>query len=55
MLAREEVDLDRFTEEKETLKIDLLRQKQNQAYSDWFESIRAEAEIKDYRDRFFRG
>ena len=53
--AREEADVDRFAEEKETLKIDLLRQKQNQAYSDWFESIRAEAEIKDYRDRFFRG
>ena len=53
--AREEADLERFEEDKETLKIDLLRQKQNQAYSDWFESIRAEAEIKDYRDRFFRG
>jgi parvulin-like peptidyl-prolyl isomerase len=53
--AREEADMERFAEEKETLKIDLLRQKQNQAYTDWFESIRAEAEIKDYRDRFFRG
>jgi len=55
MIAHEEADVDRFAEEKETLKIDLLRQKQNQAYSDWFESIRAEAQIKDYRDRFFRG
>jgi peptidyl-prolyl cis-trans isomerase D len=53
--GREEADVERFEGEKETLKIDLLRQKQNQAYSDWFESIRAEAEIKDYRDRFFRG
>ena len=55
LIAREEADMDRFAEERETLKIDLLRQKQNQSYSDWFESIRAQAEIKDYRDRFFRG
>jgi len=53
VVAREEADLESFAEQKETLKIDLLRQKQNQAYSDWFESIRAGADIKDYRDRFF--
>jgi peptidyl-prolyl cis-trans isomerase D len=55
VIAREEADVEQFEEQKETLRVDLLRQKQNQAYSDWFESIRAEAEIKDYRDRFFTG
>jgi peptidyl-prolyl cis-trans isomerase D len=55
IVAREEADLDQFAEQKETLKIDLLRQKQNQAYSDWFDHIRAKADIKDYRDRFFTG
>ncbi len=55
VVAREEADMESFAGQKETLKIDLLRQKQNQAYTDWFESIRAGADIKDYRDRFFTG
>jgi hypothetical protein len=55
MVAREQPDLKEFEEQKETLRLDLLRRKQNQAYSDWFEGLKQRAKIEDYRDRFFRG
>ena len=52
---REDINLDEFHEQKETLKLDLLRKKQNQVYGDWFEELKRKAHIEDYRDRFFRG
>jgi peptidyl-prolyl cis-trans isomerase D len=54
-VAREEADLEQFEEQKATLKSDLLRRKQNQAYGDWFEELKQRAVIEDYRDQFFRG
>jgi hypothetical protein len=55
VVNRQTANEELLEEQKETLRIDLLRQKQNQAYTDWFEGIRRAAKIEDYRDRFFRG
>lgn len=55
VMAREEADQEQFQEQKQVLKVDLLRRKQNQAYGDWFEGVKRRAKIEDYRDRFFRG
>ncbi len=55
LVSREDADLKEFEEQKETLKLDMLRRKQNQAYADWYEGLKERAKIKDYRDRFFRG
>lgn len=52
--GREDIDLKEYQEQKETLKVDLLRRKQNQVYGDWFEELKRKAHIEDHRDRFFR-
>jgi peptidyl-prolyl cis-trans isomerase D len=55
MVNQEDIDLEEYQEQKETLKVDLLRRKQNQVYGDWFEELKRKAHIEDHRDRFFRG
>ena len=42
-----------FEEEKETLKRALLQQKQNEVYSSWFNDLKENSDIKDYRDQYF--
>lgn len=45
--------LDGFSAQKDTLKTQLLQQKQSQIWSRWFNEKYEEAEIKDYRDQLF--
>jgi parvulin-like peptidyl-prolyl isomerase len=54
VIGREQADPERFAEQKEALRLDILRSKQNQAFTDWFEGIKGRAQIEDYRDRFFK-
>jgi peptidyl-prolyl cis-trans isomerase D len=55
VVAREDIERDQYEEQKETLKLDLLRRKQNQAFGDWFEGIMKQAKIEDHRSYFYEG
>jgi parvulin-like peptidyl-prolyl isomerase/uncharacterized RDD family membrane protein YckC len=47
--ALDEQDLDIKTEQ---LRAEIMRQKQQRAYTEWFTKLKDEARIKDYRDRY---
>ena len=44
----------KFSNERKTLRDQLLQEKQNRLFSEWLTALREKAEIEDYRDRFFR-
>ena len=44
----------KFAQEKDSLYQRLLIQKKTQAYLDWFEQVKKQAKIEDYRNRFYR-
>ena len=53
VVDKTEFDEQEFDIEKDKLQAEVLRQKQQRAYNEWFTKLRADAEIKDYRDRYF--
>ncbi len=44
----------KFSNDRNTLRDQLLQEKQNRLFSEWLTALRDKAEIQDYRDRFFR-
>lgn len=44
----------KFSNDRNTLRDQLLQEKQNRLFSEWLTALREKAEIEDYRDRFFR-
>lgn len=44
----------KFSNDRNTLRDQLLQEKQNRLFSEWLTALRDKAEIEDYRDRFFR-
>ncbi len=54
LLDKKGIDEEKFAEEKEDLKMEILKTKQRQAYTKWFTSIREKAVIRDYRDQFYQ-
>lgn len=53
LTQKSEFDAADFASKKESLKQQLLSQKQNQVFTDWYNSLKEQAKIKDYRERFF--
>lgn len=45
---------EKFAQEKDSLYQNLLIQKKTQAYLDWFEQVKKQAKIEDYRNRFYK-
>ncbi len=43
-----------FTAKRENIKQQILSRKQNQVFTNWYNSIKEKATIKDYRDRYFQ-
>ncbi len=54
LLEKQGINEEKFAEEKEELKNEILRSKWNEAYTKWFTSIREKAIIRDYLDQFYR-
>lgn len=44
----------KFSNERKTMRDQLLQEKQSRLFSEWLTALREKAEIEDYRDRFFR-
>lgn len=52
MIAKQEFDYVAFNSQKETLRNELLQQKQRTALQNWYENLKKQAKIKDYRFMF---
>ena len=52
LVSRSEFDQEQFESQKARLRAQLVRQKQNQFFSNWLQSLKNEAEIVDNRDKF---
>jgi parvulin-like peptidyl-prolyl isomerase len=46
-------DANDFAAKREAVKQQLLSQKQNQVFANWYNSLKSEADIRDYRERFY--
>jgi parvulin-like peptidyl-prolyl isomerase len=46
-------DEQQFLAQKETIRQQMLQQKQSQAYTTWFANLQEKAKIKDYRSKYF--
>jgi parvulin-like peptidyl-prolyl isomerase len=46
-------DMENFENEKEELRAKLLRQKENRIYNEWYRTAKADANIKDWRSKYF--
>lgn len=53
LVERQPIDETKFASEKETLRQQLLQQKQTQLYTDWYENIKSQAKIEDRLSEFF--
>lgn len=53
VVEHQDADMEQFEKERSTIVNRLLQQKKNQAFANWYQSIRDNAEINDYRDQFF--
>ncbi|MFQ5824930.1 MAG: peptidylprolyl isomerase [bacterium] len=53
LIEKNELDPSDYESKKETLAQQLLLRKQNQIFTTWYTSLKAKADIKDYRDRYF--
>lgn len=53
LIEKQDFDLTSFTAQKENLKRTMLEQKQRTAYTNWYNNLKENANIKDYRYKFF--
>ena len=53
LLGKTEFDEADFNRQKEALRQNLIQQKQQQAFTQWFASVKEKADIKDYRKNYF--
>lgn len=53
LIEKDEFDVDAYDKQKDLLKQQLLQRKQSQAFANWYANVKENADIKDYRDRFF--
>jgi len=53
MVEKQEVDVTTFNSQKESLRSELIQQKQRTAYNNWYTNLKESAKIKDYRYLFF--
>ena len=53
LIEKQDFDLNSFTAQKENLKRTMLEQKQRTAYTNWYNNLKENADIKDYRYKFF--
>lgn len=54
LLSKSEVNDSLFQAEKDSLSLNLLRKKQSDFYTQWFENLKKEAKIEDFRDQYYR-
>ena len=54
LLEYQPADMEKFEKEKEKLKSQMLSQKENQVYNTWYKKAQENANIKDWRSKFFR-
>ncbi len=54
LLDKKGIDEEKFAEEKDDLKKEILQTKQREAFNKWFASIKEKAIIRDYRDQFYK-
>lgn len=54
LLAKSAIDSAAFASQKEALRNQMLQEKRNRFLTDWLEQLRADADIEDHRDLFFR-
>jgi parvulin-like peptidyl-prolyl isomerase len=54
LLSKSAVNDSLFQVEKDSLALNLLRKKQSDFYTQWFENLRKEAKIEDFRDQYYR-
>ncbi|MCK4359472.1 MAG: peptidylprolyl isomerase [Candidatus Cloacimonetes bacterium] len=47
-------DMQKFEQEKNELKDKMITREENQAYNEWYNKIKEDANIKDWRSKFFR-
>jgi peptidyl-prolyl cis-trans isomerase D len=53
LIEKQDFDLTSFTAQKENLKRTMLEQKQRTAYTTWYNDLKENADIKDFRYKFF--
>jgi parvulin-like peptidyl-prolyl isomerase len=53
MVEKQDVDDTAFNYQKESLRNELIQQKQRTAYNNWYNNLKENAKIKDYRYLFF--
>jgi len=54
LLSRKEVEKENFTAVRDSLYNNLLIQKQNEVFSQWYSQLRESAKIEDYRSQYYR-
>jgi len=54
LISKSEVDETVFQAQKDSLSLDLLRRKQVDFYTQWFENLKKKAKIEDFRDQYYR-
>ncbi len=53
LMEKTEFDSTDFNSNKDNLAVQLLQQKQNQAFANWYASVKAKADIKDDREKYY--
>ncbi|MBC8313501.1 MAG: peptidylprolyl isomerase [Candidatus Cloacimonetes bacterium] len=54
LLEFQEPDMEKFEEEKESLKANMLKRKEDAAYNSWFTKEKEKANIKDWRNKYYK-
>jgi parvulin-like peptidyl-prolyl isomerase len=54
LLSKSAFDSTQYASTKNTLKEQILQEKRNRMFSDWLTALREKADIKDFRDMFYR-
>jgi len=55
VLERTDFDEEKFAQQKDLIRQRLLQQRQQQLFLDWYNRLKKEAKIEDYRYQFYRG
>ncbi len=53
LISKTEFDANDFAAKRQSIKQQLLFDKQNRVFNEWYKTLKASAEIKDYRDQYF--
>jgi len=54
LLSKSNIDTVKYSNERESLRAQILQEKRQRALTDWQTSLREKADILDHRDKFFR-